>query len=138
MLTAAARRRLVLTVAAVSLALPALGQEAFAQQDSAQQKLAQRMMPPDGMAEAGPPPNLECAAEKISASGAGFSSSREASAEAAVTVWLEKAQAVYPEATWEMAKDANISCAVQGLFSKCFADGIPCKLKGGDAAASSE
>ena len=29
----------------------------------------------------------------------------------------------------DLAKDSNLSCAVQGLYSKCFADGIPCKPK---------
>ena len=75
------------------------------------------------------PDNMECAGEPVSGSGPGFSSSRDESEEAAIEAWLEKAQAVYPEATWETAKDADISCAVQGLYSKCFADGIPCKPK---------
>ncbi len=83
--------------------------------------------------------NLDCAAEPLSGSGPGFTSSREASEDAAVAGWLEKAKASYPEATWENAKDADVSCAVQGLYSKCFAQGIPCQPKadaGGTTAAA--
>lgn len=79
--------------------------------------------------EAAAATNMECAAEPLSGSGPGFLSSRDESEEVAVKAWLEQAQAVYPEAAWETAKDADISCAVQGLYSKCFADGIPCKPK---------
>lgn len=80
---------------------------------------------------AAPPPDLECASETLSGSGPGFSSSRDASEAAAMEAWLEKAKAVYPDATWESAKDANLACMVQGLYSKCFADGIPCRPKSG-------
>ena len=75
------------------------------------------------------PSNLECAGESLSGSGPGFASSRDGSEAAAIEAWLEKAKAVYPGATWENAKDSNLSCAVQGLYSLCFADGIPCKPK---------
>ena len=78
--------------------------------------------------------NLECAGEPLSGSGPGFSSSREASEEAARAAWLEKAKAIYPEASWESAKDADVACAVQGLYSKCFAQGTPCRPKSDDAA----
>lgn len=90
--------------------------------------------------EAAPAPDMECAGESLSGSGPGFLSSRKESEEVAIKAWLEKAQAVYPEATWENAGDSNLACAVQGLYSKCFADGIPCKPKGdgGEAAADSE
>lgn len=73
--------------------------------------------------------NLECASESLSGSGPGFVSSRDVSEETAIKAWLEKAKAVYPDATWESAKDSNLACVVQGLYSKCFADGIPCKPK---------
>ena len=124
-------RTLVLTAASLSLALavsiaPASAQDEF-----------DLSVPQEGE-EAAPPPDLECAAESLSGSGPGFVSSRDESEEAALTAWLEKAKQVYPEATWDFAKDANISCAVQGLYSKCFADGIPCKPKGDGEAASSE
>jgi hypothetical protein len=83
------------------------------------------------------PPDLECTTESLSGSGPGFASSREESEEAAIRAWTEKAQAIYPEADFDLAKDSNLSCAVQGLYSKCFADGIPCKPKeGGDTAKS--
>lgn len=84
-------------------------------------------------------PEMECAAESFAGSGPGFLSSRKDSEDAAINAWLEKARTVYPEADFDLAKDSNLSCAVQGLYSKCFADGIPCKPKdGGDAAAASE
>jgi hypothetical protein len=92
-------------------------------------------MPPETMPEAGPPPDMECAGEPITGSGPGFSSSRDASEQAAREAWLEKAKAIYPEATWESAYQANLSCAVQGLYSKCFAQAIPCRPKSGDASA---
>jgi len=123
-------RTLVLTAASLSLALavsiaPASAQDEF-----------DLSVPQEG--EAAPPPDLECAAESVSGSGPGFVSSRDESEEAALAAWLEKAKTVYPEATWDLAQDANISCAVQGLYSKCFADGIPCKPKGEGEAANSE
>jgi hypothetical protein len=127
-------RHLVLTAAAAALALPL----AWAP-DAAAQDAFDLSVPKESL-EAGPAPNMDCAAESLSGSGNGFLSSREASEEAAIAAWLEKAKAVYPEATWDNAGDSNLSCAVQGLFSKCFADGIPCKPKGdgADAAAKSE
>jgi len=90
--------------------------------------------------EAAPAPNMDCAAEHLSGSGPGFASSRDESEDAAIEAWTEKAKAVYPEANWDNAAESNLSCAVQGLYSKCFADGIPCKPKGdgGEAAAKSE
>jgi len=112
-------RRLVLTAAAV-LMLPLL----------APAPRAEDALAPDAAADA----NLECAAEPLSGSGPGFSSSRDSSEEAAIAGWLEKAKTVYPEATWETAKDADVACAVQGLYSKCFAQGIPCRPKDGAAA----
>lgn len=112
----AVRRRLVLTAALVALAYPAFAQDAF---DLSVPKA-------DGETAAS---NLECAGEPLSGSGPGFASSRDDSEEVAIAAWLEKAKAIYPEASWDTAKDANLSCAVQGLYSKCFADGIPCKPK---------
>lgn len=119
-------RRLVLTAAFAAWLLPAPANAVDAFDLS---------VPEDGAeAEA---PDLECAAESLSGSGPGFTSSREDSEEAAIKAWTEKAQAIYPEADFELAKDSNLSCAVQGLYSKCFADGIPCKPKGeGDTAKS--
>ena len=49
------------------------------------------------------------------------------SEQAAIANWLEKAKAVYPEATWETAKDSGMQCVKQGLYSKCFATGFPCR-----------
>ena len=69
----------------------------------------------------GPPPNMECAGEPVTGTGPGFSSSRDASEEAAIAAWNEKAKTIYPEATWDSAYKAGVSCAVQGLYSKCFA-----------------
>ncbi len=84
----------------------------------------------------GPPPNMDCAGEPVTGSGPGFSSSRDESEEAAIAGWVEKAQTIYPEATWDNAYKANMSCAVQGLYSKCFAQAFPCKPKDGEAAVA--
>jgi hypothetical protein len=73
--------------------------------------------------------NMDCAGEPISGSGPGFSSARDASEDAAIEAWTAKATTIFPEASWDTAKDAGISCAVQGLYSKCFAQGIPCRPK---------
>jgi len=127
-------RRLVLSAAIAGLALPAL----------AGTVLAEEMAAPaaDAAAEG---PALECAAEPVSGSGPGFSSSRDVSEDAAIEAWLDKAKAIYPEANWQTAKDAGVACAVQGLYSKCFAQGIPCRplsedggVDAGPAAAAPE
>ena len=83
--------------------------------------------------EDAPPPDpatLECHDKAIEGSGPGFDASREKSEQAARDNWLEKAKAVFPDANWDIALDAGVSCAVQGLYSKCFAFGIPCRPKG--------
>jgi hypothetical protein len=127
--------RLALTVAVLSLALPLLASSLRAEDMTGQEMAGQDMagQDMDAMPDAAENPNLECATEPLSGSGPGFSSSRDASEEAARAAWLEKAKAVYPEATWETAKDADVACAVQGLYSKCFAQGIPCRPKAADA-----
>jgi hypothetical protein len=126
-------RRLVLIAAVAVLALPALAGTGLAEEIA---------VPAEDAAQAAQEgPALECAAEPVSGSGPGFSSSREASEDAAVEGWLEKAKAIYPEASWATAKDAGVSCAVQGLYSKCFALGIPCRPQAdgaGTAAAAPE
>jgi len=121
--------RLASIAAAMALALPVSALVVFAPQAMAQQDAFDLSVPKEGM-EAGPAPNMVCAPDPLSGSGPGFLSSREESEDAAIKAWTEKAHAVYPEADWENAGDANLSCAVQGLFSKCFADGFPCKPKG--------
>ena len=75
------------------------------------------------------PKGFECHSEALSGSGAGFKSSQEESENAAVANWLEKAKAIYADASWETAKDAGIQCVKQGLYSKCFANGFPCHPK---------
>ncbi|MGV1013478.1 MAG: hypothetical protein ACOYB4_00755 [Methyloceanibacter sp.] len=82
--------------------------------------------------EAAPPDpaTLECHGEPVEGSGPGFDASRDKSEQAARDNWLEKAKAVFPDANWDIAQDAGVSCAVQGLYSKCFALGIPCRPKG--------
>jgi hypothetical protein len=75
------------------------------------------------------PKGFECHAEVLSGSGAGFKSSQEESEDAAIANWQEKAHKIYPEATWETAKDSGIQCVKQGLYSKCFANGFPCRPK---------
>jgi hypothetical protein len=75
------------------------------------------------------PKGFECHDKALTGSGAGFKSSQRESEEAAIADWVEKAKAIYPEADWTKAKDAKMQCVKQGLYSKCFADGIPCRPK---------
>lgn len=76
------------------------------------------------------PATLDCHEEAIEGSGPSFLSARKESEQAALDNWREKAQAVFPEADWKYALDSGVACVVQGLYSKCFALGIPCKPKG--------
>lgn len=122
-------RRLVLIAAGASLAFTLHASPAARAQD------AFDLSVPKADMEDADEPELECAAESLTGSGPGFLSSRKESEDAAINAWLEKARAVYPEADFDLAKDSNLACAVQGLYSKCFADGIPCKPKGGGAAS---
>jgi hypothetical protein len=69
---------------------------------------------------------LECASEPVSARGLGFTPSPERSAEAAKEEWLKKAQTVYGDAKWETAKDPDMFCAMQGLYSNCKVTAKPC------------
>ena len=75
------------------------------------------------------PKGFECHDTSLEGSGAGFKSSQEESEEAAIADWLEKARSIYKDATWETAKDQNMQCVKQGLYSKCFAVGFPCHPK---------
>jgi hypothetical protein len=77
------------------------------------------------------PATLDCHAEPIEGSGPGFLSARKDSEQAAIDNWLEKAKAVFPDADWKYALDSGVACVVQGLYSKCFALGTPCKPKVG-------
>jgi hypothetical protein len=78
------------------------------------------------------PKGFECRDKALTGSGAGFKSSQDESEEAAIADWLEKAKAVYADATWETAKDQGMQCVKQGLYSKCFAVGFPCRPKATD------
>jgi len=125
----------MLTAAVALLALgPVMALEAQVLEAQAQEMDA----PPDGAPPGGvlPDPfaNFDCAAEPVTGSGPGFSNSRDASEDAARAAWGETAVSVYPEATWETAKDAGVSCVVQGLYSKCFAQGVPCRPKADGAS----
>jgi hypothetical protein len=86
-------------------------------------------MPGEEEGAAPPPPNLECHGDPVEGSGQGFLSSQEASEDAAIAVWLELAKKQDPLTTWETAGKAGLSCVKQGLFSKCFAIGVPCHLR---------
>jgi hypothetical protein len=77
----------------------------------------------------GPPKGYECGDKALTGSGPGFKSSQEESEEAAIKDWLDKAKAVFTEAEWDKAKDSSIACVKQGLYSKCFASGVPCRPK---------
>ena len=84
----------------------------------------------------GPPKGYECHDKALTGSGAGFKDSQEASTEAAIQHWLTKATAVYSDAAWDTAQAANMECIKQGLYSKCFASGVPCHPKPGEGKAS--
>jgi len=84
---------------------------------------------PQQAAPSAPPKGFECHTEPLTGSGPGFKSSQEESEEAAIANWLEKAKAIYPDATWDAAKEPFMQCVKQGLYSKCFATGIPCRPK---------
>jgi hypothetical protein len=79
--------------------------------------------------EAPPPPNLECHGDPVEGSGNGFLSSQELSEEAAINAWTELAKKQDPLTKWETAGKAELSCVKQGLYSKCFAIGVPCHLR---------
>jgi len=80
-------------------------------------------------ASSAPQKGFECHDKALTGSGPGFKSSQEESEEAAKVDWLEKAKAIYPDADWNAAKDPLMQCVKQGLYSKCFATGIPCRPK---------
>ena len=75
------------------------------------------------------PKGFECHDKALTGSGPGFKSSQEESEEAAKKDWLEKAKTIYADADWNAAKDPLMQCVKQGLYSKCFATGIPCRPK---------
>jgi hypothetical protein len=81
------------------------------------------------------PPGFACGDKELTGSGPGFDSSREHSQETAKADWLAKAHAIYTDASWETAKKLSVTCAQQGLYSKCFASAIPCGLQKSSAAA---
>jgi len=78
---------------------------------------------------AGPPKGYRCHDEALTGSGPGFKSSRDESEEAAIADWLAKAAKIFPDADWNTAKDPVMECVAQGLYSKCFATGSPCRPK---------
>jgi hypothetical protein len=73
-----------------------------------------------------PAAELECSDDAVSAHGNGFSPSPELSAEAAKIEWLKKATAIYSDAKMETAKNPQISCVNQGLYSNCTITAVPC------------
>jgi len=81
------------------------------------------------------PPGFACGDKELTGSGPGVDSSREHSQETAKADWLAKARAIYTDASWETAKKLSITCAQQGLYSKCFASAIPCGVQKSSAAA---
>ena len=96
---------------------------AFAQDDKFDLSVPKPEVEDEGQA------NLECGTEMISGSGPGFHADRDKSETMAIDDWTEKAKKVFPDPNFDLAKDSNLSFAVQGLYSKCFADGIPCREK---------
>jgi hypothetical protein len=80
-------------------------------------------------APSGPPKGYTCHDKALTGSGPGFKSSQEESEEAAINDWLSKATAVFADSDWNTAKDSDLECVKQGLYSKCFATGVPCHPK---------
>jgi hypothetical protein len=89
---------------------------------------------PEPAAEQERPAGFACAEKPVTGTGPGFDSSRDHSEETAKEAWLVKARAIYSDAAWDTAKELGMSCAKQGLFSKCFASAIPCGAKQAAAA----
>src|SRR5262245_26944351 len=77
----------------------------------------------------GPPKGYVCGDKAFTGSGPGFKSSQEESEEAAIKDWRDKAVADVADADWNTAKDPILECVKQGLYSKCFATGVPCHPK---------
>ena len=69
---------------------------------------------------------LQCADKEVSARGPGFTPSPETSMAAAKTEWLKKATEIYSDATMETAKNPQVMCASQGLYSNCTITAVPC------------
>lgn len=69
---------------------------------------------------------LECSDEPVTARGLGFSPSPEQSAQKAKQEWLKKAVTIYSDAAWDMAKDHQMICVNQGLYSNCKVSAVPC------------
>ena len=80
-------------------------------------------------AQSAPQKGFECHDKALTGSGAGFKDSQEESETAAIADWLEKAKAIYADADWAAAKEPLMQCVKQGLYSKCFATGFPCRPK---------
>ena len=80
-------------------------------------------------AASGPPKGYTCHDKALTGSGPGFKSSQEESEDAAINDWLSKATAVFANSDWNTAKDSDLECVKQGLYSKCFATGVPCHPK---------
>jgi len=81
------------------------------------------------------PPGFACGDKALSGTGPGFDSSRDHSEETAKEAWLEKARTIYTDATWQTAKELNVTCVKQGLYSKCFASAVPCGVQKSSEAA---
>jgi hypothetical protein len=81
--------------------------------------------------EGSPAADLECSDKPLTGSGPGFLAERDLSEKAAKDDWFTKAKEIFADASWDTAKDKNLTCAVQGLYSKCFATGTPCHPKEG-------
>jgi hypothetical protein len=73
--------------------------------------------------------DVKCSDKQISARGPGFEPSPELSMEAAKKEWLKKATEVYSDATVQTARDPQVMCASQGLYSNCTITGFPCGTK---------
>jgi hypothetical protein len=83
----------------------------------------------EGPVPTGPPKGYTCHDKAFTGSGPGFKSSQDESEDAAVKDWIGKATQIFADADWRTAKDPIMECVKQGLYSKCFATGVPCHPK---------
>src|SRR6478735_3221054 len=73
--------------------------------------------------------DVECSDKEVSARGPSFTPSPYTSIESAYSECLKTATEIYSDATMETAKNPEMTCASQGLYSNCTITAFPCGLK---------
>ncbi len=93
---------------------------------------------PEAAPEPEHPAGFSCSEKPVTGTGPGFDSSRDHSEQTAKEAWLVKARAIFTDAAWDTAKGFNVTCAKQGLYSKCFATAVPCGVTKATASDTSK